>query len=328
MRRRAIVTTGIAALGGTATAWPAFGQVQQPARLAWIEPGAAATSARFAAVLRGGLADNGLVEGRDYVLDMFFAEGDYRRFPALTQEALARSPAILLVVTIASVRAAQQATKTVPIVMMSTNDPVGAGLIDSLARPGGNTTGVATLGDDVAIKLVELGQAVLPGARRLAMLINPLNATNRPIFEKVRAAGGTLGLDVRAIEVGAPEGIVAAFDWPAAAQPDALLVCPDALLTQLANRIAALGIERRIAVLGPSRDQTGIGGLLSYGPSIPDLIRRSAYYVKRILAGAKPADLPVEQPTRFELIVNLRTAKAIGLTLPPDLLARADEVIE
>jgi putative tryptophan/tyrosine transport system substrate-binding protein len=328
MKRRILVTTGIAALGGTATTWPAFGQAQQPARLAWIEPGAAATSTKYVAALRGGLTDNGLVEGRDYLLEMFFADGDYRRFPALTQAALARSPAILLVVTIASVRAAQQATKTVPIVFMSTNDPVGAGLIDSLARPGGNTTGVATMGDDTATKLVELVQSILPNARRLAMLINPLNATNRPIFEKVRAAGSTVGLDVRAIEVSAPEGLAAAFGSPAAARPDALLVGLDALLIQLASQIAALGLDRRIAVLGPSREQTVAGGLLSYGPLASDLVRRSAYYVKRILAGAKPADLPVEQPTRFELVINLNTAKAIDLTLPPALLARADEVIE
>jgi putative ABC transport system substrate-binding protein len=328
VRRRALVVTGVATLGGTTVAWPTLTQAQQPARLAWIEPGSPATSTKFVAALRGGLADNGMVEGRDYLLDMYFANGDYRRFPALTGEALAHAPAILLVVTIASVRAAQQATKTVPIVFMSTNDPVGAGLIDSLARPGGNTTGVATMGDDVAPKLVELVQAVLPNARRVEMLINPLNATNRPIFERVRAAGSTVGLEVRAIEVSAPEDIATAFGWPPVAQPDALLVGPDALFIQLAGRIAALGIERRIAVLGASRDQTEVGGLLSYGPSIPELVRRSAYYVKRILAGARPADLPVEQPTRFELVINLKTAKAIGLTLPPDLLARADEVIE
>jgi putative ABC transport system substrate-binding protein len=213
-------------------------------------------------------------------------------------------------------------------VMISTNDPVGAGLIDSLARPGGNTTGVATMGDDVATKVVELVQVALPNARRLAMLINPLNATNRPIFEKVRAAGDTVGLDVRAIEVSAPEGLADAFGAIQTLQADAVLVGFDALFFQLTGRIAALGIERRIAVLGPSRAQTEAGGLLSYGPSIPDLVKRSAYYVKRILAGVKPADLPVEQPTRFELVINLRTAKAIGLTLPPLLLARADEVIE
>ncbi len=328
MKRRPLVATALAMLGGAATSWPARAQAQSPARLAWIETGSAATTAWLVAAMRGGLADNGLVEGRDYVLDMFFAEGDYSRFPALTREALARSPAILLVGTIASVRAAQQATKTVPIVMISTNDPVGAGLIDSLARPGGNTTGVATMGDDVATKVVELVQVALPNARRLAMLINPLNATNRPIFEKVGAAGRTVGLDVRAIEVSAPEGLAAAFGAMLSLQSDAVLVGFDALFFQLTGRIAALGIEQRIAVLGPSRAQTEAGGLLSYGPSIPDLVRRSAYYVKRILAGAKPADLPVEQPTRFELVVNLRTAKAIGLTLPPVLLARADEVIE
>jgi len=318
----------IAAIGGAAASWSSLTHAQRPARLAWIEPGTAATSGKFIAALREGLADNGLSAGRDYVLDIYFAEGNYRRFPTLTQEALAHDPTILLVVTIASVRAAQQATKTIPIVFMSTNDPVGASLIDSLARPGGNTTGVATMGDDVAPKLVDLVRAALPDARRMAVLINPLNATNRPIFERVRAAGASVGLEVRAIEVSAPDGLDDGFGPRSAAQPDAVLVAPDALLTQLGGRIAALGIERRIAVLGPGRDQAEAGGLLGYGAPLTELVRRSAFYVKRILAGVQPRDLPVEQPTRFELVINLKTAKAIGLALPPALLARADEVIE
>jgi len=159
-------------------------------------------------------------------------------------------------------------------------------------------------------------------------LINPLNATNRPIFERVRAAGASVGLEVRAIEVSAPDGLDDGFGPRSAAQPDAVLVAPDALLTQLGGRIAALGIERRIAVLGPGRDQAEAGGLLGYGAPLTELVRRSAFYVKRILAGVQPRDLPVEQPTRFELVINLKTAKAIGLALPPALLARADEVIE
>jgi len=297
-----------------------------PARLAWIEPGTVGV-ARLASV-RAGFAENGLAEGRDYVLEVFPADGDYQRFPALMRQALAHSPDVLLVSTIASVRAAQQATKTIPIVFVGTNDPVGAGLIDSLARPGGNTTGVATMSDEAAPKLVDMMHAALPAARRISVLINPGNPTNRPIFESIRASAGSVGIEANAIEVGAPETIDAAFTPPSAPQPDALIVALDAMLVTIGSRIAQLCLERRVALVGPGREQTEAGGLLSYGPSLDVLIRRSAYFVKRILAGAQPRDLPAEQPTKFELTINLKTAKAIGVTIPPSILAAADDVIE
>lgn len=324
VRRRTVIAT----LGGAAAAWPLVARAAGPARLAFIAPGTARTEAPMIATLHAGLAENGLKDGRDYVLDVYYAEGEYSRFPALTQAALATKPAILLVVTIASVRAAQQATHTVPIVFLATNDPVGAKLIDSLAHPGGNTTGVATMADDAVPKLVELVRAALPKAHSLAVLINPLNATNRPIFERVRAAGASIGLETRAIELRTPEGFDAAFGPPSGLQPDALLAVSDALFLQLAGRIAALGIERRIAVIGPSRNMAEAGALMSYGAAFATLVRRSMYYVKRILAGARPGDLPVEQPTAFDLVINLKTARALGLTLPPTLLASADDLIQ
>ncbi|WP_170920998.1 ABC transporter substrate-binding protein [Enhydrobacter aerosaccus] len=323
----------IATLGGAAVAGPMRAQAATPARLAFIAPANAHTEAPMIATIHAGLADNGLKDGRDYVLDVYFAEGEYSRFPALTQAALATNPAVLLVATIASVRAALQATRTVPIVFVAINDPVGAGLIDSLARPGGNATGVATMADDAVPKLVELVRTVLPQARTLAVLINPLNATNRPIFERVRTVGAGIGLEVRAIELSAPDGFDAAFGprgeiAPDGVQPDALLLVADALFWQLVGRIAALGIERHIAVIGPSRNVAEAGALMSYGATFTTLVRRSMYYVKRILAGARPADLPVEQPTAFDLVINLRTAKALGLTLPQTLLASADDLIQ
>jgi putative tryptophan/tyrosine transport system substrate-binding protein len=322
-RRALIVAAGSAAVAVAPSA-----HAQQPARLAWIEPGTAALGAKFGVALRAGLADNGLVEGRDYILDLYYADGDYSRFPALTRQALATSPAILLVITIASVRAAQQATQTTPIVFMSTNDPVGAGLIDSLARPGGNTTGVASMADDAVPKLVEMLRTALPQARSAAVLINPQNPTSRPIFERVRAAAATVGIDARSIEVTSPQDLEEKFGPRAEPGPEAVLVAADAFLNQVAGQIAALGIERRIPILGPSRTFAEAGALLSYGAAYSDLIRRSAFHVKRILAGAKPRDLPVEQPTKFELVLNLKTAKALGIALPPSLLATADETIE
>ena len=321
MKRRHL----LAALG---VVLAAEAEAQNLVRLAWMEPGTASAGVARLASVRAGLAENGLAEGRDYVLEVFPADGDYQRFPALMQQALARSPDVLLVTTIASVRAAQQATKTIPIVFVGTNDPVGAGLIDSLARPGGNTTGVATMSDEAAPKLVDMMHAALPEARRVTVLINPGNPTNRPIFESIRAAAGSVGIEASAIEVGAPEAIDAGFAPPSVSQPDAVIVVLDAMLVTIGGQIAQLCLERRIALVGPGREQTETGGLLSYGPSLDTLIRRSAYFVKRILAGTLPRDLPAEQPTKFELTVNLKTAKAIGVTIPAGVLALADDVIE
>jgi len=300
----------------------------QPALLVWIGPGTASAEATRLASMRAGLAENGLVEGRDYVFEVFLADGDYQRFPALVQQAMAHRPAVLMVSTIASVRAAQQATKTIPIVFVGTNDPVGAGLIDSLARPGGNTTGVATMSDQMAPKLVDMMHAALPSVRRVTVLINPRNPTNRPIFESVRASAGSVGIEAGAVEVGMPEAIDGAFAPPSAPQPDAMVVALDAMLVTIDQRIAQLCLERRIALLGTAREQTEAGGLLSYGPPLDALIRRAAYFVKRILAGMQPRDLPAEQPTKFELTINLKTARAIGITIPQTVLAVADDLIE
>ena len=320
LRRRGL----LAALG---VVLAARAEAQSPARLAWIESGTASAAVARLASMRAGLKENGLTE-KDYVFDVFYADGDYQRFPALVQQALARSPAILLVQTIACVRAAQQGTKTIPIVFMATNDPVGAGLIDSLARPGGNTTGVATMGDQVLPKLVDTMHSALPAVRRVAVLINPGNPTNRPIFEGIRAAASTIGIETVAIEVASPEAIEGALASPSAARSDAVIAALDAMLVQIGGHTAQLCSDRRLALLGVTRELTDAGGLLSYGPSLDSLIRRSAYFVKRILAGARPQDLPAEQPTKFDLTINLKTAQAIGVTFPPNVLALADDVIE
>ena len=321
LRRRDL----LAVLGSVATVGAAHAQA--PARLAWIESGTASAAVARVASMRAGLKENGLTE-KDYIFDIYYADGDYRRFPTLVQQALARKPAILLVQTIACVRAAQQGTKTIPIVFMATNDPVGAGLIDSLARPGGNTTGVATMGDLVVPKLVDMMHSALPAVRRVAVLVNPGNPTNRPIFESIRAAAATLGIEAGAIEVASPEAIDGAVASAGAAKAEAVIVALDAMLVQIGGRIAELCRDRHLAVLGVTRELTDAGGLLSYGPSLDSLIRRSAYFVKRILAGARPQDLPAEQPTKFDLTINLKTAKAIGVTFASNVLALADNVIE
>jgi putative ABC transport system substrate-binding protein len=323
MRRRTLVAALAAALAAERQALAA-----EPARIVWIAPSSAAQEAERVAEVRAGLKEYGLVEGRDVTLEILYADGDYLRFPVLTRQALERKPAVLLVVTIASVRAAQQATSTVPIVLVGTNDPVGAGLIDSLARPGGNTTGVATMADEAALKVLDMMRTVLPQARRVRVALNPQNATNPPIAERLRATAAGFGIEVLPVAVPQPAAIETCLGPADAASPDAMIVVPDAMLVNGAPRFAALALARRVPLLGPFNEFPRAGALLSYGPSLLALNRRATFYIKRILAGAAPRDLPVEQPTKFELVLNLRTAGRLGVTVPASVVSIADETIE
>lgn len=299
-----------------------------PHRLSWIGEGTPPDSAEILAAVRNGLRENGLVDGKDYILDSSWADGKYERFPALLAAALERKPSIILVQTIAAVRAAQLATKTIPILFVGTNDPVGSGLVASLARPGGNTTGIATMNDDRAAKLVELVREALPMAKRIAVLINPLNPSNHPIFQTIRSAAVSLGMIAEVFEADSPERIGSAFAVLAKLRPDALLTGFDAMLATQRAQIIALGLARRIPVVASSSIFASAGALISYGAQRDAIPRQIGYFVKRILAGAKPADLPVEQPTQFELVVNLKSAKALGLAIPRTFLLRADWLVE
>ncbi len=233
-----------------------------------------------------------------------------------------------MVSTIPSVRAAQRATGTVPIVMWAINDPVEGGLVASLARPGGNTTGQSTQALDVMAKYVEILHEVLPRAKRIAVLINPDKASTPKLVEQVRVAATGFGIDARAFEAAAPAALDAAFGAITQHRPDAVVVVRDAMLIGQQQRISAFALDRRIPAFGATSKFVVAGSLLSYAPSLLDMSRRSATYVKKILAGAKPADLPVEQPTRFELAFNMKTAKALGLKIPHSVLIRAERVIE
>jgi len=319
----------LAALGGAAIAWPLAARAQQNAAIiGFLVSGAPETSTPLVEAFKQGLRENRLVEGKDYVLELRWAEGHYDRFPAFARELLEHGARVLIVSTIAAARAAQQATSAIPIVMTSINDPVGYGLVASLARPGGNTTGLATLSQDVTPKLVEFLQAVLPKATRVAVLFNPSNPSNPVFLDNVRAQTKPLGIAVKDFALSGPDELNSIFVAIGAQGPDALLIMPDAGTLDLGARIAALALQHRIPVLSIDADLTRSGGLISYGLSRRNNYRRSAYFVKRILDGVKPADLPVEQPTRILLSVNLKTAQALGLAVPPSLLAIADEVIE
>ncbi len=333
-RRKLLIAIGADTLvsglaGELASGTPAHAQGNAPpARIGIIVPTSAAANANRLAAFKQGMRENGLIEGQHYVLDVVSADGHYERFPALAQELLQRNPAVLMSSTIAAVRAAQQATRTVPIVMTTVTDPVGTGLVASLARPGGNTTGLSNQTEDTSAKFVEFVREALPRAKHIALLTNPGNASLQKSGEQVRVAALQFGIETRAFEAATPVALDAAFAGIAKERPDALVVLSDAMLNAEPQRISAFALKNRIAAFGTDAPFAEAGSLLSYGPSRLDMVRRSATYVKKILAGAKPADLPVEQPTVIELVINLKTAKALGIKMPQSLLVRAERVIE
>ena len=284
------------------------------------------STTRLAAFTRG-MRDNGLIEGRHYVLDVSYAQGDNQRFHALVKDLLQRAPAVIMTQSNAGTRAAQLATRTVPIVMFTASDPVGTGLVASLAQPGGNTTGLSNQSEDINVKFVEFVREALPRAKRIALLVNPRSLSASAMSEKVGAAAHRADIETRSVEAATPAALDAAFAAIARLRPDVLLVQRESMLNSETPRISAFALENRIALFGSDAQFAEAGGLLSYGPSRLDMYRRAAYFVDKILKGAKPADLPVEQPTKFELVINLRTARALGITIPQSVLLRADEVI-
>ncbi len=325
MKRRKFVTL----IGGAALAWPFAVRAQQTiAGVGFLGAGTAETTAPLLEALKQGLRENGLVEGKDYVLELRWAEGNYKRFPAFAHELVDQGARVIIVTTIAAARAAQRTTSIIPIIMASLNDPVGNGLVANLARPGGNTTGMATLNQDVTPKLVEFLHTFLPNATTIAVFFNPANPSNLTYLDSVRVRAAPLGIAVHDFVASTLNEINAAFGAMAARRPDALLVVPDAAILDLGARIAALALQHRIPVVSVDADLTRAGGLISYGLSRRETYQRSAYFVKKVLDGVKPADLPVEQPMRILMSVNLKTAKALDIDMPLAILLRADEVIE
>jgi putative ABC transport system substrate-binding protein len=315
--------------GGIVAAWPLTASAQQtPALIGFLVSGAAGSFAIFVEAFRQGMHDNGMMEGRDYVLDLRYADGDYSRFEALAAELVQRKPAAIIVTTISAARAAQRATSTIPVVMTGLIDPVGQGLIASLARPGGNTTGLANLAQDVMPKLVEILRGTFPAIRDIAVLFNPVNPANRELSKAMPAQAGSIGVTVRLIEFTTANGLHATFAALARQPPEALVVMSDAALYDLREPISALALKHRFPTIAYVPEFTDAGALMSYGPPRRAMYHRTAEYVKKILTGAKPADLPVQQPTQVELSINLRTARALGITIPDAVLARADRVIE
>ena len=327
MRRREFISL----LGGAATtvAWPLAAPAQQSGRLPTIGFLGASTAANWTpwtVAFTKRLRELGWIEGRTVAIEYRWADGRTEHYSEFAAEFVRLKVDVILSVA-SAVPAAMQATATIPIVFALAGDPVESGLVASLARPGGNVTGLSIQSSDIAGKRIELAREVLPGLRRLAIIAN-IGATNSALhIAEVQTAARRLAIEVDVLEIGRAEDIAPAFGT-LRSDVQALYVCPDPLINANHARINTLALGLRLPTLHPFRDYLGAGGFMSYGANNEDLFRRAGDYVDKILRGAKPADLAVEQPTKFELIFNLSTAKALCLTVLPTLLARADEVIE
>ena len=274
-----------------------------------------------------GLRELGYVEGQNITIEWRVSEGKYERLPDLVADLVRLKVDVIVAPATEAPLAAKQATRTIPIVMKSAGDPVGDGLVASLARPGGNVTGLSTLAPEIVGKQLELLKESVPRVSRLAVLWNPTNQTHSLVLGEVKVAARSLGVQLQTLEARGPDEFEGAFAAMTRERAGALLVLRDGMFLLHQRRITDLVAKSRLPTMFQLREHVDAGGLMAYGPSLRDAFRRAATYVDKILKGAKPADLPVEQPTRFELVINLKTAKALGLTIPPSVLIRADEVI-
>jgi putative ABC transport system substrate-binding protein len=318
-------------LGGAAAAWPLAVRAQQrtgSARIGFLGNSTAALEANLVGPFREGLRALGYEEGRTIAIEYRWAEGKYERFPALIAELIAARVDVLVTAGTPATLAIKQATTSIPVVMIAVGDPIATGIVRSFARPGGNITGLTSISPELEAKRLELLREVAPGVSHFAVLWNPSNAYQVFSENEIRALALVLGLKMSSLGARNREEIDGAFATMLRERPGALLVLADRLFLHERVRIMEFALSNRLPGVHAYRELVEAGGLMSYGPSYADLHRRAATYVDKILRGARPAELPVELPTKFDLIVNLKTARALGLDVPAMLLARADEVIE
>jgi putative ABC transport system substrate-binding protein len=325
MQRREFITL----IGGAAATWPMAGRAQ-PAMpvIGYLSIGTPETLAHFVGAIHQGLKETGYVEGRNLAIEYRWVENQYDRLPAMAADLVRRQVAVIYAQAPPSALAAKAATTTIPIVFTSGGDPVESGLVASISRPGGNVTGVTLFTSVVVAKRLEILRELVPNNRVIALLVNPTSANASPDTREADAAVLKLGLQFRVLSAATERDIDIAFASFVQQRADVLLVGGDVFLTAHRNQIVAQAAHHAIPTIYPFREFAVAGGLMSYGTDITDAIRQAGTYIGRILNGEKPADLPVMQPTKFELVINLKTAKALGLTVPPSLLTRADEVIE
>ena len=318
-------------VAGATVAWHLRAPAQQAGKvykIGILTAGSAAVVHTLQGMLRDGLRELGWVEGTNFTFEGRSADDQLERLPELAAEMVRLYVDVIVAVGTLAPLAAKRATSTIPIVMAAAGDPVGSGLVTSLARPGGNVTGTSLMAPDLGGKRLELIKDLLPEAHRVAVLWNAANPYSALAFQETERAARTLEIEVRSLEVRAPADFDGMLDVAARQHADALITVEDPLTIDQREKIAEFAMTERLPTIAGLKMFADAGGLMSYGANVNDTFRRSVGYVGKILKGAKPSDLPVEQPTRFELVINLKTAKALGLTIPSTLLGLADEVIE
>jgi putative ABC transport system substrate-binding protein len=326
IRRREFITL----LGGAAAAWPLAARAQQPTMpvVGFLGP-ALITRQHWLTAFRRGLGTEGFIEGQNVTIEYRSADGGAAELPELAAELIRRQVAVIFALGPPAALAAKRSTQTIPIVFVSGGDPVQMGLLSSFHRPDGNVTGFYFLATELVAKRLALLHELLPRAERVAVLVNPTNAaTAEPTARDVAVAGRALSLDIQVFNASTRGEIDSAFAAFSSWRPDALFVGPDPLFNTERAQLVTLAARHALPASYFQRDYVEAGGLMSYGPDYADSFHQAGVYVGRLLKGARPADLPVQQPTKFEFVINLKTANALGLTVPPTLLARADEVIE
>ena len=321
----------IAVLGGAAVAWPVSAHAQQPAMpvIGVLDARSPGTTENPLRAFREGLKDTGYIVGENVALEYRWAEDQIDRLPALTADLVQRRAPVIFAISPTAALAAKAAIATIPIVFIVNEDPVRLGLVASLARPGGNLTGINILTAEVTATRLDLLRELMPSATRVSVLVNPVNATNTDTtLREMAAAARTTGLQVKVLNASTSQEIEAAFASLLHERPDALFVGAEPYFYGRRVQLAVLAASHRLPAIYSQRDFVEAGGLMSYGTNIADAFRQIGVYAGRILKGTKPADLPVVQASKFELVINLPTARVLGLEVPPMLLARADEVIE
>jgi putative ABC transport system substrate-binding protein len=325
VRRREL----IAVLGGAGIVWPVAAPAQPSVPVIGFLGSASPDAFALQLVaFRQGLKEAGYVENETVAIEYRWALGQYDRLAAMASELVGRPVAVIVATGIDPAIAANKATATIPIVMIGVGDPLRTGLVASLAHPGANVTGNTVLGSELGSKRLELLRQALPKLSRVALLWNPSNSANERVFRDVQAGAEAKGVTLQSVELANPDQFQSVLDAMLVQHPDGLMVTGDPMLQGLVGGIVEFCTRKRLPTMFQLREPVAAGGFMSYGASLPDLFRRGALYVGKILKGAKPGDLPVEQPAKFDLVINLKTATALGLTVPPTLLAGADEVIE